>query len=81
MAKQTLTEDLKRELKEAKQELSLKQKTIELLRATDEHGAKAIRQKDNKLLVANELADLGKKAIQIEVAHILFQNILNKINE
>ena len=39
------------------------------------------KKRDKQILIANELADLGTKTIQIEVAHILFKNILKTINE
>ena len=40
-----------------------------------------LKKRDKQILIVNELADLGTKTIQIEVAHILFKNILKTINE
>ncbi len=39
-----------------------------------------LKKRDKKILIVNELASLGAKTIQIEVAHILFQNIKDTIN-
>ena len=39
-----------------------------------------LKKRDKQILIVNELASLGTKTIQIEVAHILFQNIKDTIS-